>query len=125
MPAAEARTPYAGELDFELRRAADALAVWFSADMPGARPLSNGPGQPRTHWGTLLFPITGGRDARAGDRLHVGFHNVPAGAYGSHHIWAVRLGDAELEVHDTRLNRNAGYEPPWRVYQPQGDVSYG
>ena len=116
MPSAQAHRPYAAELEFELQGSGvNALAAWFSARMPGAATLSNGPGEPPTHWGQFLFPIASAQDAGAGARLHVGFHNVPVGVRGSHHIWAARVGDGPLEVHDTRRNPRAGYEPPWRA----------
>jgi SAM-dependent methyltransferase len=125
LPVEEARRPHAAELEFTLDGAANALAVWFEAEMGDGSRLSNGPGQPRTHWGMLLFPIEAARDAVAGNVLKVGFHNVPAGAYGSHHIWAAGLGEAPREVRDTRLARRAGIEPPWRAYRPEVEETHG
>jgi SAM-dependent methyltransferase len=122
MVASTASTPYVADLTFTLTGPASALAAWFHAEMPGIDPLSNAPGQPRTHWGIMLFPIGSSLSCKAGDVLHVGFHCVPGGAYGSHHIWAVRVGDGPLEVHDTRRSPVAGYEPPWRVYDPNHDL---
>lgn len=113
MPTAEARTPYAAHLAFELTGSVNGLASWFVADMPGAPELSNGPGRPLTHWGQFFFPIESARAAQRGDTLRVGFHNVPW-SYGSHHIWAAQLGTQPREVHDTRRRRHSG--PPWRVF---------
>jgi precorrin-6B methylase 2 len=116
MPALSAQRPYAADLAFVIDEpGVNGLAAWFAAEMPGAAPLSNAPGQPLTHWGQFLFPIAGAGALEPGDTLEVGFHNVPA-PVGSHHIWAVRVGDA-LEVHDTRRLRRAYGMPPWRVYQ--------
>lgn len=117
MPSTEAHTPYAAELSFELTDGGvNGLVAWFEAQMPGADMLSNGPDQPATHWGQFLFPIANAQDFAAGDRLDVGFHNVPASLYGSHHIWASRGKDGDLEVHDTRRHPYAGWEAPWRAY---------
>lgn len=118
MNAADARTPYAAELTFQLSRGGvNGVVAWFSAEMPGGGVLSNGPGDARTHWGQLFFPIFNAHATQSGDALQIGFHNVPWGALGSQHIWASRVGDGPREVHDTRrIGRSA---PPWRIYQPQ------
>jgi SAM-dependent methyltransferase len=119
MPADEARTPYAAELTFRLTGdGVNGVVAWFSAEMPGAAALSNAPGQPRTHWGQLLFPLANAQAARAGDELQIGFHNVPWGSFGSQHVWACRAADRPIEIHDTRRAPRAAYQPPWRVYQP-------
>jgi precorrin-6B methylase 2 len=119
MPAGEARTPYAAELTFRLTgEGVNGVVAWFSAEMPGTGALTNAPGTPRTHWGQLLFPLTSATAAHEGDELHVGFHNVPWGSFGSQHIWACRVADRPLEVHDTRRGVRAAGAPPWRVYQP-------
>lgn len=122
MDAKTARAPHAATLSFTLSGPASALAVWFRAELPGTEALSNAPGQPRTHWGIMLFPIHAARTCQAGDGIEVGFHCVPGGPYGSNHIWAVRLGDGPWEAHDTRCSPAAGYEPPWRLYDPSQDV---
>jgi hypothetical protein len=118
MPVSEARTPYAAELSFDLEGdGVNALVAWFSAEMPGAGLLSNGPGEPATHWGQFLFPIANAATASAGDRLVAGFHNVPASSFGSHHLWSSKVEGKPLEVHDTRRNPRAGWEPPWRAFE--------
>jgi SAM-dependent methyltransferase len=119
MSAADARTPYAAELTFTLTRdGVNGVVAWFSAEMPGADVLSNGPGEAPTHWGQLFFPIFNATAAQPGETLQIGFHNVPWGSLGSQHIWASRVGDGPREVHDTR--RTGRWAPPWRVYQQQG-----
>lgn len=118
MPAAEARTPYAAELSFRLERGGvNGVVTWFSSEMPGAAELCNGPGQPATHWGQFLFPLANSNQLAAGEELKIGFHNVPAGRFGSHHIWSSQLDGQPLEVHDTRRYSRANREPPWRVFQ--------
>jgi precorrin-6B methylase 2 len=118
MDAARASRPYAAELTFQLSGSGvNGLVTWFEAEMPGAPPLSNAPGAPATHWGAFLFPLAHAREVPAGGLLSVGFHNVPSGEYGSHHIWAAGTA-GRLEVHDTRRARRHSWAPPWRVYQP-------
>jgi protein arginine N-methyltransferase 1 len=115
MPYAEAQHPYAAELVFRPSGPVNGLVTWFTAEMPGAAPLSNGPGRPTTHWGQFLFPIANGDGLHAGDELHVGFHNVPA-AIGSQHIWAARPAGGTIEVHDSRRSRQPYGAIPWRVF---------
>ena len=119
MPYAEALYPYAAELVFRPNGPVNGLVAWFTAEMPGTAPLSNGPGQPATHWGQFLFPIANGDGLGPGDELRVGFHNVPA-TIGSHHIWASRPAERPLEVHDTRRARQPYGAIPWRVYTGEG-----
>lgn len=117
MAAAEAHSPYAAELSFSLTGSGvNGFAAWFEAQMPGEEPLSNAPGRPAMHWGQFLFPVSNAQDFAAGERLEVGFHNVPASIHGSHHIWASRGKDGSLEVHDTRRHPDAGRKVPWRAY---------
>ena len=115
MPAPQARRPFAARRVFVLRGPVNALAAWFSAAMPGAPCLTNGPGAPRTHWGQYLFPIANGAVAGPSDRLDVGFHCLPTPWGGSHYLWASRLNDGAPEVHDTRRGPGApGRRPPAR-----------
>ncbi len=117
MPAVEASRPYAAELKFRLNGSgANGVVTWFSAEMPGAGVLCTGPGRPPTHWGQLLFPITNAHALADGDELAIGFHNVPGGPFGSHHIWASQIGGQAREVHDTRRHPRANMEPPWRAF---------
>lgn len=117
MSVADARAPIAARLRIRLSSGGvNGLATWFSAEMASGRTLSNGPGCPRTHWGQLLFPVANANDLGAGDELHVEFHNVPWGPYGSHHIWATRAAGV-LEVHDTRRSWASARGPAWRIYQ--------
>lgn len=115
--AADARKPYAAELTFELTGGGvNGLVTWFSAELPGDVVLANGPDQPATHWGQFLFPVANARALQPGDRLEVGFHNVPWGVYGSQHIWSTRAADGPREVHDTRRQWHPAKGPPWRTH---------
>jgi hypothetical protein len=116
LPLSEALQPYAAERTFSLTQGGvNGLATWFTAQMPGARPLTNAPDAPITHWGHFLFPIVSALDASAGDRLDIGFHNVPMREGGSNHLWSVHANNRLLEVHDTRRIHRLPTDPPWRV----------
>ena len=118
LPALHASRPFAAKLSFRLRGAVNGLATWFSAELPGAAALTNGPGAPSTHWGQFLFPVANASEAGPDDRLHVGFHCVPSPRGGSHYLWSSQIGDGALEVHDTRRVARPPAAPPWRVYAP-------
>jgi SAM-dependent methyltransferase len=120
MPAAQASHPFAAQLAFELRGPANGLAAWFSAEMPGAAELTNGPGAPRTHWGQFLFPIANAAAAAPGDVLHAGFHCLPSRLGGSQYLWSSQVGAGAPEVHDTRRVVRPPEAPPWRIYAPAG-----
>jgi SAM-dependent methyltransferase len=116
-PALEASRPHAAELRFRLNGSGvNGVVTWFSAEMPGAGVLCTGPGEPATHWGQLLFPIANAHRLTEGDELAVGFHNVPGGLFGSHHIWASQIDGEAREVHDTRRHPRANMDPPWRAF---------
>ena len=115
MPAPQARRAFAARRVFVLRGPVNALAAWFSAAMPGAPCLTDGPGAPRTHWGQYLFPIANGAVAGPSDRLEVGFGCLPTPWGGSHFMWASRLNDGATEAHDTRRGPGwPGRRPPAR-----------
>ena len=119
--ALDAARPHAAELKFRLKGSGvNGLVTWFSAEMPGAASLSTGPARPATHWGQFLFPIANAHGLAEGDELAIGFHNVPGGQFGSHHIWASQIAGREREVHDTRRHPRANMEPPWRTYLEAG-----
>jgi SAM-dependent methyltransferase len=120
MPAVAAATPYAAQLSFSVSGPVNGLAAWFSAELPGAGALTNGPGSPATHWGQFLFPIANAAGAGAGERLAVGFHCVPNPLGGSHFLWSSQVAGGPLEVHDTRRAARLPAAPPWRVYAPAG-----
>ena len=117
MSAIDAGRPHAAELKFVVQGSGvNGLVTWFSAEMPGASELCTGPSGSATHWGQFLFPIANAYKLAEGDEFSVGFHNVPGGQFGSHHIWASQVAGPEREVHDTRRHPRANMEPPWRAF---------
>ncbi len=124
MPVAEATRPYAAEVVFELSAGGvNALAPWFTAEVADGGVLTNAPGAASTHWGHFLFPVVTASGLGAGDRLEIGFHNVPASGGGSDHLWSVHSGTTLLEAHDTRRLRRTANEQPWRVVIASGESS--
>jgi protein arginine N-methyltransferase 1 len=119
MNAAEAWMPFRADRTFRLDGGGvNGLVVWFSASMPGADPLSNGPGQPPTHWGQFLFPLARVGDAGAGDTLRITFECRPSDWGAAHHRWSASCADGRIEMHDTGRNAGPAWAPPWRVFQP-------
>jgi SAM-dependent methyltransferase len=113
---ADASSPFRAAVTFELAgNGVNGLVVWFSATMPGAQELSNGPGRQPTHWGQFLFPLAHVSHAVAGDELQVTVECVPAGARGSHHAWSARVAGGVGEAHDSRRRPQSAAAPPWRV----------
>lgn len=111
--------PFRADCSFRLDGGGvNCLAVWFSASMPGAHPLSNGPGQPATHWGQFLFPLASVGDLGAGDELRITFECLPADWGGADHRWSASSGAGGVETHDTRRSRRRAWAPPWRVAHP-------
>jgi SAM-dependent methyltransferase len=118
LPAVVAASPFAAQLTFAVSGPVNGLAAWFSAEMPGAGTLTNGPGWPKTHWGQFLFPVA---NAAAGaERLDVGFHCVPNPQGASHYVWSSQVDGGPLEIHDTRRVVRPPAAPPWRIYVPTG-----
>jgi SAM-dependent methyltransferase len=79
---------------------ANALALWFSAELAPGISLSVGPGDPPTHWGMTTAPLrwpvelTPGMSVRAKVRTTLA---RPAGTWTS---WAIALPGADWEEHD-------------------------
>ena len=79
---------------------ANALALWFSAQLAPGISLSVGPGDPPTHWGMTTAPLrspvqlTPGMAVRARVRATLA---RPAGTWTS---WAIALPGADWEEHD-------------------------
>jgi SAM-dependent methyltransferase len=54
-----------------------ALAAWFDARLSENILLSNGPGEPGTHWGRTIFPVGRVIDLAARTRLSIRFRHQP------------------------------------------------
>jgi type I protein arginine methyltransferase len=102
IPLQQAQAPHEAETVLAVRNhgTANALALWFSADLAPCISLSVGPGDPPTHWGMTTAPLrspvelTPGMFVRARVRTALAW---PAGTWTS---WAIALPGADWEEHD-------------------------
>jgi hypothetical protein len=87
IPLQRARAPHEAETVLPVRDqgTANALALWFSAQLAPGISLSVGPGDPPTHWGMIVRARVRTAPAR------------PAGTWTS---WAIALPGAGWEEHD-------------------------
>ncbi len=100
-----ARGPWSAEVSFELERdtTVNALAVWFAAELAPGYSLSNGPGQPESHWGHLLYPLERPVEVSAAAQLDVAYSGTLTSAGSMVAAWATRLDGREWSHHDERL----------------------
>lgn len=75
------------------------LATWFTADMPGTRPLTNSPDSADTHWGRVIFPCQREYQVKIGDLIEVRFTAEPGGDGWCRGSWSARIGGSEWEHH--------------------------
>ena len=102
IPLQQAQAPHEAETVLPVRACgtANALALWFSAQLAPGISLSVGPGDPPTHWGMTTAPLrspvqlTPGMVVRARVRTALA---RPAGTWTS---WAIALPGVGWEEHD-------------------------
>ena len=98
----EARAPHAAEtrLPVRDRGTANALALWFSAELAPGVALTIGPGDPPTHWGMTTAPLRAPVDLAPDTVVRARVRTAPAHPVGTWTSWAVALPGAEWEQHD-------------------------
>jgi protein arginine N-methyltransferase 1 len=79
---------------------ANALALWFSADLAPGTSLSVGPGDPPTHWGMTTAPLRSPVELAPGMGVRARVRTAPARPIGTWTSWAVALPGADWEEHD-------------------------
>ncbi len=79
---------------------ANALALWFSAELAPGISLSVGPGDPPTHWGMTTAPLRKPVKLTPGMFVHARVRTAPARPAGTWTSWAIALPDADWEEHD-------------------------
>ena len=79
---------------------ANALALWFSAELAPGIPLSVGPGDPPTHWGMTTAPLRSSVELKAGTVVRARVRTTPARPSGTWTSWAVAIPGADWEEHD-------------------------
>ncbi len=79
---------------------ANALALWFSAELAPGISLSIGPGDPPTHWGMTTAPLTSPVELTPAMVVRARVRTAPALPMGTWTSWAVALPGEEWEEHD-------------------------
>jgi type I protein arginine methyltransferase len=79
---------------------ANALALWFSAELAPDVSLSVGPGDPPTHWGMTTAPLRSPVHLMPGMVVRARVRTAPARPIGTWTRWAVAMPGADWEEHD-------------------------
>lgn len=79
---------------------ANALALWFSAELSPGVSLSVGPGDPPTHWGMTTAPLNSSVALAPGMRVRARVRTALARPIGTWTRWAVELPGTGWEEHD-------------------------
>jgi len=79
---------------------ANALALWFSAELAPGISLSVGPGDPPTHWGMTTAPLNSPVELSPGMAVQARVRTSPAQPIGTWTSWAIALPGADWEEHD-------------------------
>jgi len=102
MPLEQAQAPHQAETMLPVRDhgTANALALWFSAELAPGISLSVGPGDPPTHWGMTTAPLRRPVQLTPGMVVRARVRTAPARPIGTWTSWAVALPGAGWEEHD-------------------------
>ena len=103
IPIEQALAPHAAETQLHVRGGtANALALWFSADVAAGTSLSVGPGDPPTHWGMTTAPLSAPVDLTPGMVVRARVRTEAARPMGTWTRWAIAMPGADWEEHDER-----------------------
>jgi protein arginine N-methyltransferase 1 len=102
IPPEQAQAPHQAETALPVRDhgTANALALWFSAELAPGISLSVGPGDPPTHWGMTTAPLRWPVRLTPGMVVRARVRTAPARPIGTWTSWAVALPGAGWEEHD-------------------------
>ena len=102
IPLEQAEAPHRAEALLAARDhgTANALALWFSAELAPGIPLSIGPGDPPTHWGMTTAPLRRPVQLTPGRIVRSRVRTAPARPAGTWTSWAIALPGADWEEHD-------------------------
>ena len=98
----QAQAPHVAEtlLPIHDHGTANALALWFSAELAPDISLSVGPGDPPTHWGMTTAPLRSPVDLTPGTFVRARVRTAPARPTGTWTSWAVAMPGCDWEEHD-------------------------
>jgi protein arginine N-methyltransferase 1 len=102
IPLEQAQAPHQAEtlLAVHDHGTANALALWFSAELAPGISLSIGPGDPPTHWGMTTAPLRSPLELTADMAVRARVRTAPAQPVGTWTSWAVAMPGADWEEHD-------------------------
>ena len=102
IPLEQAQAPHHAEtlLPVHDHGTANALALWFSAELAPGISLSVGPGDPPTHWGMTTAPLRSAVQLTPGIAVGARVRTAPARPMGTWTRWAIALPGADWEEHD-------------------------
>ena len=102
IPLEQAQAPHEAETLLPVRDhgRANALALWFSAELAPGVSLSIGPGDPPTHWGMTTAPLRSPVELSPGMAVRARVRTAPARPIGTWTSWAVALPGADWDEHD-------------------------
>ena len=102
IPLEQAQAPHEAEIRLPVldHGTANALALWFSAELAPGIPLAVGPGDPPTHWGMTTAPLRSAVELTPGMVVHARVRTAPARPIGTWTSWAIALPGADWEEHD-------------------------
>jgi predicted RNA methylase len=102
VPLDEAQSPFEAEVELRVHEhgTANALALWFSAELAPGISLSVGPGDPGTHWGMTTAPLRSPVDLVPGTVVRARVRTAPARPVGTWTRWSIALPGADWEQHD-------------------------
>ena len=81
---------------------ANALALWFSAELAPGVSLSVGPADPPTHWGMTTAPLRSPVELTPDMGVRARVRTAPARPMGTWTRWAIAMPGADWEEHDER-----------------------
>jgi len=100
----QARAPQEAETLLQVRDpgTANALALWFEADLAPGISLAVGPGDPPTHWGMTTAPLRSPVELVPGMDVRARVRTAPARPEGTWTRWAIEMPGGDWEEHDER-----------------------
>ena len=104
VPLTEAAGPFEAEVQLEIVEAgtANALALWFDAELAPGVALGCGPLDPPTHWGRMLCPLREPLALEPGATVTARVRTEPGVSGWTWTTWAVRVGNGAWQEHDQR-----------------------
>ena len=102
IPLEQAQAPHEAEVLLAVHDhgTANALALWFSAELAPCASLSVGPGDPPTHWGMTTAPLRAPVELTPGMSVRAKVRTSLARPVGTWTKWAIAMPGAGWEEHD-------------------------